>query len=147
MAPFLCNAFFNEKSSNPLKLIIIVQEVAIEFDAHCGVVGFANAFATVHANAFANWALAIHLGKLKEARFTINPDNNELQNLLSLRHTKCILLPLGATGYITHRAVGAIGQSRHLDHEVFKSLGKGLKQMGEVANRANMLKQKEISSK
>jgi hypothetical protein len=63
MAPFLCDAIFNEKSLNPLELIIIAQDAAIEFDAHHrGVVGFANTSATVHANAFANWALAIHLG-------------------------------------------------------------------------------------
>jgi hypothetical protein len=55
MAPFLCNAIFNKKSSNPLKLIIIAQEAAIEFDAHhCGAAGFANASTNVHANAFAN---------------------------------------------------------------------------------------------
>jgi hypothetical protein len=81
MAPFLCNAIFNEKSLNPHELINIVWEVAIEFDAHHrSPAGFANAFATVHANAIVNWALTAHLGKLKEARFTINPDNDELQN-------------------------------------------------------------------
>jgi hypothetical protein len=128
MAPFLCDAIFNVKSLNPLELIIIAQEAAIEFDAHhCGMAGFANTSATVHANAFANWSLLIRLGKLKEARFTINPDNNELQGFSSLRHANCILPPLGATGLITHGAVGAVGQSRHLDHEVFKSLSKGLK--------------------
>jgi hypothetical protein len=57
------------------------------------------------------------------------------------------LLPLGATGYITHGAVGAIGQSGHLDHKTFKSLGEGLKQMGEAADEANVLKQKEINLK
>jgi hypothetical protein len=57
------------------------------------------------------------------------------------------LPPLGVTGLITHGAVGAIGQSANLDHEVFKSLGKGLKQMGEAADKANVLKQKEISLK
>jgi hypothetical protein len=91
MAPFLCDAIFNKKSSNPLELIIILREAAIEFEAHHHVaVGFANASATVHANAFANWALAIHLGKLKEARFTINPKNNELQDFAVSRHAKCI---------------------------------------------------------
>jgi hypothetical protein len=34
MAPFLCDAIFNEKSSNPLELIIIAWEATIEFDAH-----------------------------------------------------------------------------------------------------------------
>jgi hypothetical protein len=142
-ALFLCNAIFNEKSSNPLELIIIARKAAIEFDAHhCGAAGFANVSATVHANAFANRALSIHLGKLKEARFTINPDNNELQNFSLSKHAKCILPPLGAAGHITHGDVGAIGQSGHLDHEVFKSLGKGLKQMREAADKANVLNKK-----
>jgi hypothetical protein len=148
MVFFLCEAFFNEKSSNPLELIIIAQDVAIEFDAHhCVAAGFANASVTVHANAFVNWAFAIHLGKLKEARFTIDPDNNELQNFAATRHAKCILPPLGATGYITHGAVGAMGQSGQLDHKVFKSLGKGLKWMREAADKANMLKQEKINLK
>ncbi len=148
MAPFFCNVIFNEKSSNPLELIIIAWKAAIKFDAHHrGAVGFANASATVHANAFANLAIAIHLEKLKEARFTIDPNNDELQNFSSLRHAECILPPLGATGYITHGAVGAIGQSRHLDHKVFKSLGKGLKWMREAADKANVLRLKEISLK
>jgi hypothetical protein len=65
----------------------------------------------------------------------------------SFRYADCILPPLGVTGLITHGAVGAIGQSANLDHEVFKSLGKGLKRMAETADKANVLKQKEISLK
>ncbi len=33
MAPFLCDAIFNEKTSDTLKLIILAQEAAIKFDA------------------------------------------------------------------------------------------------------------------
>jgi hypothetical protein len=72
-----------------------------------------------HAIAFTNWALAICLGKLTEARFTIDPDNNKLQAFLDFRHAKCILLPLGAMGN-----QGATCQPGHLEHKVFKSLGK-----------------------
>jgi hypothetical protein len=136
MAPFLCDAIFNKKSSDPLKLIVFAQEAAIKFDScHQGEAGFTNASATDHAIAFTNWALATRLGKLTEASFTINPDNNELQAFLDFRHAKSILLPLGAMGN-----QGATGQPGHLEHKVFKSLGKGLKQMGEVADKANLLK-------
>jgi hypothetical protein len=46
----------------------------MEFDArHQGAAGFANASALDHVAAFTYWALAIHLGKLKEARFAMNP--------------------------------------------------------------------------
>jgi hypothetical protein len=48
---------------------------------------------------------------------------------------------------LSHGAVGAIGQSGHLDPKVFKSLGKGLKRMGDAADKANVLTQKEISMK
>jgi hypothetical protein len=34
--------------------------------------------------------------------------------------------------------------SKHLEHKVFKSLGKGLKQMGEAADEANLLKCNKI---
>jgi hypothetical protein len=86
-----------------------------------------------------NWALAIHLGQLKEARFTMEPNNNKLQAFSDSRHAKCILSPLGRMG-----APGATGTSGHLEHKVFKSLGESQKRMGEAADEANLLKRKEI---
>jgi hypothetical protein len=87
MVPFLCNAIFTEKSSDPLELIILAREVATEFDTrHRGVEGFKSTSAKEHVITFTNWALAIHLGKLKEARVNINPNNNELQSFLAARH-------------------------------------------------------------
>ena len=88
-----------------------------------------------HVAAFTNWALAIQLGQLKEARFTMDPKNEELQAFSDSRHAKCILPPLGTMG-----APAATGTSGHLEHKVFKSLGEGLKQMGEAADEANLLK-------
>ncbi len=106
------------------------------FDArHRGVAGFANLSALDHVAAFTNWALAIHLGKLKEARFTMDPNNGKLQVFSDFRHAKCILPPLGTIG-----DPGATGTSGHLEHKVFKSLDEGLKRMGEVADEANLLK-------
>ncbi len=80
------------------------------------------------------WAFAIHLEKLKEARFTIIPNNNELQDFSSFRHANYILPPLGVTGLITHGAVGAIGQSANLDHEVFPSISKMIRMALAVKN-------------
>jgi hypothetical protein len=97
--------------------------VAIEFNArHQGTAGFANASASDHVATFTNLALTIHLGQLKEARFTMDPDNDKLQAFSDSRHAKCILPPLGRMG-----APGATGTSGHLEHEVFKSLGEGQK--------------------
>jgi hypothetical protein len=140
MAPFLCTAIFNEKTSDPLELIILAQEAAMEFNAcHQGMAGFVNASALDHVAAFTNWALAIHLGQLKEARFTMDPNNDKLQVSSDFSHAKCILPPLGTIG-----DPGATGTSGHLEHEVFKSLGEGLTRMGEAADEANLLKHKEI---
>ncbi len=140
MASFLCNAIFNEKTSNPLKLIILAREVAIKFNArHQGMAGFAIVSALDHVAAFTNWALAIRLGQLKEARFKMDPNNNELQVFSDLRHAKRILPPLGTMG-----APGSTGTSGHLEHKVFKSLGEGLKRMREAANEADLLKHEEI---
>jgi hypothetical protein len=148
IAPFLCNAIFNKKSSDPVELIILAQDAATEFDArHRGVEGFKTTSAKEHVTTFTNWALAIHLGKLKEARFNIDPDNNELQNFLTARHAKCILLALGETGTTPFSIARTVGQPGHLEHEVIKSLGEGLKQMGEAADEANSLKREEIKLK
>jgi hypothetical protein len=55
MAPFLCNALFDKRSTNPLELIILAREAATKFDArHRNVAGFANASATDHVQAFTN---------------------------------------------------------------------------------------------
>jgi hypothetical protein len=112
----------------------------MEFDArHQGVAGFANTSALDHVAAFTNWPLAIHLGQLKEARFTMDPNNNKLQVFSDFRHAKCILPPVGTIG-----DPGATGTSGHLEHKVFKSFGEGLMRIGEAADEANLLKRKEI---
>ena len=55
MASLLCDAIFEERSSDPLKLIVLAWEAAIEFDiCHPGTAGFANVSAADHDNAFAN---------------------------------------------------------------------------------------------
>jgi hypothetical protein len=98
MAPFLSDALFDEKSAYPLELIILACEAAVDFDnRHQGVAGFGNASAIDHAKAFANWAFALHLGKLNEVRYTIDPDNDELRTFAKARHQNCILAPLGST--------------------------------------------------
>jgi hypothetical protein len=146
MAPFLQDAIFNKKSTDPLQLIILAQEAANNFDGrHLGAAGFADASAMEHVNAFTNWALAMDLGKLVKAIVTIDPDNNELQNFSAAIHAECILPPLGATG--TLGGAKTVSQHGFLETEVIKSLGKGLKQMGEVADKANVLKREEIKLK
>ncbi len=87
--------------------------------------GFADASMMEHVNAFTNWALGIHLGKLVKAIVTIDTDNNELQNFSAERHAKCILPPLEATG--TLGGAETVGQHGFLETKVFKSLGEGLK--------------------
>jgi hypothetical protein len=80
MAPFLCNAIFGERSTDPLELIIIAREAATEFDArHWDVAGFEGVLAADHVKAFTNWAIALNLGRLREARVTPDPDNCVLQ--------------------------------------------------------------------
>ncbi len=122
--------------------------MATEFDArHRGAEGFKTTSAKEHVTTFTNWALAIHLGKLKEARLNIDPDNNKIKKKITARHAKCILLALGETGTTPFSIARTVGQPGHLEHEVIKSLGEGLKQMGEAADEANSLKREEIKKK
>ncbi len=69
----------------------------------------------------------------------MDPNNKKLQAFSDFRHARCILPPLGTMG-----APGATGRAGHLEHKVFKSLGEGLKRIGEAADEANLLKRKEI---
>ncbi len=148
MAPFLCDTIFTKKPSDLLELINLAREVATEFDAHHrGVEGFKSTSAKEPMIAFTNWALAIHHGKVKEAQVNIGPDSDELQSFLAAGYNECILPPLGESGTNPFGIAGTTSQPRNLDHKVFKSLGKGLKQMGEGADKANSLKQEEIKLK
>ncbi len=58
---------------------------------------------------------------------------------MATRHAECILPPL--------RAAGNISPHTLLGIDVFKSLGDGLKWMGEAANEADVLKREEIRMK
>ena len=139
MAPFLCNAIFEERSSDPLQLIIAAREAATEFDArHRDAVGFEEVSAANHVEAFTNWALATHLGKLTEARVSPNPDNIELQRWADTRNRVCILPTINTA---------ESGISQGVNNDTFKILGEGLKRMGEAADEANLLKRKEIKQR
>ncbi len=143
MAPFLCNGLFDERPTNPLELIILAREAATEFDArHKDVARFTDVSAADHVKAFTNWALGIHLGRLREARVSLDQDNCELQAWAITRNESCISSATGALGGV--RGPAAPSREGHFNNETFKILGEGLKRMGEAADEANILKRKEI---
>jgi hypothetical protein len=131
MAPFLSDALFNKRSVYPLELIILAHKAAIDFDnRHRGAAGFGNTLAINHASAFANWAFALHLGKLNKVRYAIDPDDNKLRTFAESRHQNCILAPLESASNVP-----TLGDN----NDVLKNLSKGLKRMGEAADQANLL--------
>ncbi len=136
MAPFLSDALFDKRSVYPLELIILAREAAVDFDnCHQGAAGFGNTSAINHASAFANWAFALHLRKLNKVRYAIDPDDNKLRTFAESRHQNCILAPLeSATNVPTLRN----------NNDVLKNLSKGLKQMGEAADQANLLSKEHL---
>ncbi len=136
MAPFLSDALFDERSAYPLELIILAHEAAVDFDnRQRGVAGFGNTSAIDHPSAFANWAFALHLGKLNEVRYTIDPDDNELRTFAEPRHQNCILAPPGRTSNAP-----TLGNN----NDVLKNLSKGLKRMGKAADQANLLTKEQL---
>jgi hypothetical protein len=143
-APFLRDALFNGGATNPLELIILAREAATNFEnRHQGVVGFGNVSASKHVEAFTNWAFAIKLGQLGKVRYLIDPNNKELREFAARRHETCILPPIGGgtsngTSIATHP-----GDTT----EVFRTLSKGLKRMGEAANETLILKKEEMRLK
>jgi hypothetical protein len=95
VAPFLCDAIFADKSTNPLNLILLAKEVATFFDTnHQGVAQFNNMSAMDHTTAFSIWAFAIHLGQVSKVCHTLTPDNSEMQSFCDKRHRTCIHSPL-----------------------------------------------------
>ncbi len=55
MAPFLCNAIFSDKLTNPLELILLAKEAVT-------LALFNNVSAQDQATVLSIWAFAIHLG-------------------------------------------------------------------------------------
>ena len=136
MAPFLSDALFDEKSAYPLELIILAREAAANFDSrHRGVAGFGNTSAIDHANTFANWAFSLHLGKLNEVRYTIDPNDDKLWTFAKSCHQNCILAPLGRTSN---------APTPGNNNDVLKNLSEGLKRMGEAVDQANLLTKEQL---
>jgi hypothetical protein len=133
VAPFLCDAIFAKKSTNPLDLILLAKDAATFFDtSHQGVAQFTNVSAMDHATAFSIWAFTIHLGQLSEVCHTVMPDATEMQSFYNECHRTCIHSSLlHASAYTTDPGENS---------EVFKHLSKGLKRMGKAAEHLNTLK-------
>ncbi len=142
--PYLRDALFNERTTDPLELIILACEAATDFqNHHQSVVGFQNMSAHNHVDAFTNWAFTIKLGLLGKVRYTINPDNEELQDFAARRHENCILPQVrGGTSSGTGSATSSDDTTA-----VFKTLSKGLKRMGKAADETNILKKEEMRLK
>ncbi len=138
VAPFLYDAIFADKSTNPLDIILLAKEGATFFyTSHQGIAQFNNVSAMDHAMAFSIWAYAIHLGQLSKVCHMLTPDNTEMQSFCDECHRTCIHSPL------LHAPANTTDPGKNL--EVFKHLSKGLKRMGEVAEQSNTLKQEEIT--
>ncbi len=140
-APFLRDAQLNERTADPLELIILAREAATNFqNRHQGVVGFQNTSAHKHVDAFINWAFAIKVSLLGKVRYTINPNNEERQDFAARRHENCILPQVGGgTSSGTSSATSSDDTTA-----VFRTLSKGLKCMGEAADETNILKKEEM---
>jgi hypothetical protein len=127
------------QSTRPLELIILAHKAAIDFkNRHRGAAGFGNVLVIDHASAFANWAFALHRGKLNKVRYTIEPDDDELRTFAKSRHKNCILAPLGRTSNAP-----TLGNN----DDVLENQSKGLKRMGKTADQANLLTKEQLRLK
>ncbi len=89
--------------------------------------------------------MRIHLGRLREARVNLDPDNCKLQAWAITRNESSILPAIATAGGAGGPATP--GREGHFDNETFKILGEGLKRMGEAADEAHVLKRKEIKQR
>ena len=97
--------------------------------------GFGNVSAIDRASTFTDSAFALHLRKLNEVRYTVDPNDNKLQTFTKSRHQHCILAPLGGTSNAP-----TLGNN----DKVLKSPSKGLKRMGKAAVQANLLTKEQL---
>jgi hypothetical protein len=93
--PVFRNAIIESVSRNPFDLIPIMYQVARDFDQ-------ANNPATTsgltHADDLCAWLFGVKTGLVPETRYSVNPDDAEVEAFNLQRHSDCITFPINVNG-------------------------------------------------
>lgn len=95
-APFLRDAVLSAGTNEPNELMIIAMAAAVEFDRINDDEESFPDKAVPHAEDFMLWSWGVGNGRITETRFSLRPEDGELQTHLSDRQQQCIMPSTGA---------------------------------------------------
>ena len=135
-APFLRNAILNEvENSSPLALILAALNAGTEhINVHQNDVDFDEDDVNTHVELFVMWCMGVHQAAVPETRFTVHPDDGELEAFGRRLHNEHIMPP--STSAPTGLPTGT--------SDVFKSLAAGITRTSEEAEHQNRLHREQL---
>ena len=92
--PVFRNAIIESNSRNPFELIPIISQAARTFDQANGP----TASAVNHADDLCAWLYGVKTGLVPETRYSVSPDDAEVEAFNIKWHNDCINVPIDATG-------------------------------------------------
>ncbi len=93
--PLFRNAIIESNTRNPSELIPLMYQVARAFDQACGPTATSG---VTHADDLCAWLYGVKTGLIPETRYSVNPDEAEVEAFNLQRHIECIIVPIGTIG-------------------------------------------------
>jgi hypothetical protein len=142
-APFLFEKFIAMDSRDPLDLILEARAAATSFDLdHAGDDEYDSA--KEHAGDFMKWAWAVEKGKVLESRYSVHPDDGELNTHCSYAHAFNIMPPTG-NGTMPPGATPFGTEETGDNSAVLRQLAEGISRQTEEAERSNMMHREDLN--
>jgi len=91
--PVLRNAIIESNSKYPFELIPIIYQTARTFNQEHNTMS-----AETHADNLCAWLYGVKTGLIPETRYSVNPDDEEVEAFYFKRHNNCIIISMESTG-------------------------------------------------
>jgi hypothetical protein len=91
--PVLRNAIIKSNLKDPFGLIPIIYKIARTFDQEHNTTS-----AETHVSDLCAWLYGVKTGLIPETRYSVNPDDKEVEAFYFKRHNDCIIISMESTG-------------------------------------------------
>jgi hypothetical protein len=91
--PVLRNAIIESNLKDPFGLIPIIYKIARTFDQEHNTTS-----AETHVSDLCAWLYGVKTGLIPETRYSVNPDDKEVEAFYFKRHNDCIIISMESTG-------------------------------------------------
>ena len=129
--PVLRNAIIESNSKDPFELIPKIYQTARTFDQELDIMS-----AETHADDLCAWLYGVKTGLIPEMRYSVNPDDEEVEAFYAKRHTYCIIISTESTGPRAGEALALDGNT------VISQLTNALTIQNEYLEDANVINRK-----